>query len=485
MGYESLILRLEFNHERTSFAEVAQTVSRFGGDIEAVDAVSSGIGSSVRDITVQAGQEGGEALISAIRAINGITIIHLSDRTFLAHLGGKIAIQPKMQVKNRDDLSRVYTPGVARVCLAIADDPKKAYSLTMKRNTVAVITDGTAVLGLGDIGPHAAAPVMEGKAMLFKQLADVDAFPICLDSKDTEEIIRTVKAISPIFGGINLEDISSPRCFEIERRLQEELDIPVFHDDQHGTAIVVVAGLLNALKVVGKRIEDVRIVVNGIGAAGVSICKMLLAAGVRQLTPVDREGALVRGGLYGQPMWQWLSAQPQVGSRGGRLSQVIEGADVFIGVSCGKVLVSGDVRRMAENPIVFAMANPEPEISPDEALPYARIFATGRSDYPNQINNVLVFPGVFRGVLDCRASGINETMKLAAARAIAGVVSSSELDEQYIVPSIFNDQVVTNVRAAIIGAAIQTGAARRIPPDFRDIAPEERRVVNAASGLSD
>lgn len=288
MGYESLMLRMEFNHERTSFAEVAQTVSRFGGDIVAVDAVSSGSGSSIRDITVQTGQEGSEALISAIRAMNGISVIHLSDRTFLAHLGGKIEVQPKMQVKNRDDLSRVYTPGVARVCSAIAEEPKKAYSLTIKRNTVAVITDGTAVLGLGNIGPYAAAPVMEGKAMLFKQLADVDAFPICLDSQDTEEIIRTVIAISPIFGGINLEDISSPRCFEIERRLQEELDIPVFHDDQHGTAIVVVAGLLNALKVVGKRIEDVRIVVNGIGAAGVSICKMLLAAGVRQLTPVDR-----------------------------------------------------------------------------------------------------------------------------------------------------------------------------------------------------
>lgn len=484
MGYESLVLRLEIKQERTSFVEVAKTVSQFGGDIIAVDVISSGSGSSVRDITVQAGKEGSEALIGAIRAITGVSIIHISDRTFLAHLGGKIAIQPKMQVKNRDDLSHVYTPGVARVCSAIADDPKKAYSLTLKRNTVAVITDGTAVLGLGDIGPHAAAPVMEGKAMLFKQLADVDAFPICLDSKNTEEIIRTVKAISPIFGGINLEDISSPRCFEIERRLQEELDIPVFHDDQHGTAIVVVAGLLNALQVVGKRMEDARVVVNGIGAAGVSICKMLLAAGVRKLTPVDRDGALVGGGSYEHPMWQWLTAQPQVGKHGGTLSQVIEGADVFIGVSRAKVLASSDVKKMARDPIVFAMANPEPEISPEEALPYVRIFATGRSDYPNQINNVLVFPGVFRGALDCRASEINETMKLAAAQAISEVVGPSELNENYFVPSIFNDQVVTKVRAAIIKAAIQTGVARRIPPDFRDPDSEEGRVIHAAPGLS-
>ncbi|MFP4977765.1 NAD-dependent malic enzyme [Paenibacillus sp. CN-4] len=484
MGYESLVLRLEIKQERTSFVEVAKTVSQFGGDIIAVDVISSGSGSSVRDITVQAGKEGSEALIGAIRAITGVSIIHISDRTFLAHLGGKIAIQPKMQVKNRDDLSHVYTPGVARVCSAIADDPKKAYSLTLKRNTVAVITDGTAVLGLGDIGPHAAAPVMEGKAMLFKQLADVDAFPICLDSKDTEEIIRTVKAISPIFGGINLEDISSPRCFEIERRLQEELDIPVFHDDQHGTAIVVVAGLLNALEVVGKRMEDARVVVNGIGAAGVSICKMLLAAGVRNLTPVDREGALVRGGSYEHPMWQWLTEQPQVDTHGGTLSQVIEGADVFIGVSRAKVLASSDVKKMARDPIVFAMANPEPEISPEEALPYVRIFATGRSDYPNQINNVLVFPGVFRGALDCRASEINETMKLAAAQAISEVVGPSERNENYIVPSIFNDQVVVKVRTAIIKAAIQTGVARRIPPDFRDPDSEEGRAVYAAPGLS-
>jgi malate dehydrogenase (oxaloacetate-decarboxylating) len=394
-------------------------------------------------------------------------LINVSDRTFLVHLGGKIAMQPTMPIRNRDDLSKVYTPGVAKVCAAIHDHPNKAYSLTIKRNTVAVVTDGTAVLGLGDIGPHAAAPVMEGKAMLFKQLAGVDAFPICLDTKDTEEIIRTVKAISPIFGGINLEDIASPRCFEIETRLAEELDIPVFHDDQHGTAVVLLAGLLNALKVVGKRIDQVRIVVNGIGAAGVSVCKMLLAAGAKRLVPVDRDGAIVRGGSYEQPMWNWLAAQPQVEATEGGLKDVLPGADVFIGVSRGGLLAAADIRTMAPDRIVFALANPRPEVDPEEALPHVRVLATGRSDYPNQINNVLAFPGIFRGALDCRARAINEPMKLAAARAIASVVTDSDLNEQYIIPSIFNELVVTKVRHAIIEAAILTGTARRIPPDFR------------------
>ncbi|MBD2862276.1 NADP-dependent malic enzyme [Paenibacillus sp. IB182363] len=383
------------------------------------------------------------------------------------HLGGKITTQPTVPIKNRDDLSRVYTPGVARVCSAIHESPGKAFSLTIKRNTVAVITDGTAVLGLGDIGPYAAAPVMEGKAMLFKQFAGVDAFPICLDTTDTEEIIRTIKAVSPIFGGINLEDISSPRCFEIERRLVEELDIPVFHDDQHGTAVVVTAAILNALKVTGKRIGDVRVVVNGIGAAGVSICKMLLEAGVRRLVPVDKEGAIVRGGSYDHPMWQWLAEQPQVGDTGGSLRDLIGGADVFIGVSRGGVLSGEDVQRMAGDPIVFAMANPVPEIAPEQALPHAAVYATGRSDYPNQINNVLVFPGLFRGALDCRARRINEPMKLAAAQAIASVVTESELHAQYIIPSIFNEDVVAKVRRGVIEAAIASGEARRVPPDFR------------------
>jgi len=467
VAFNSLVIRMELDHETVHFGEVASLIGRCGGDIISVDVIRSENARSVRDITVDAEERKQDDIVGALRDLPGIRIVNLSDRTFLAHLGGKISIQPSMPIKNRDDLSRVYTPGVARVCTSIHEDRRKAYSLTIKRNTVAVVTDGSAVLGLGDIGPHAAAPVMEGKAMLFKQLAGVDAFPICLDTQNTEEIIRTVKQISPIFGGINLEDISSPRCFEIESRLVEALDIPVFHDDQHGTAIVVTAGLVNALKLTGKRMEDIRVVVNGIGAAGVSICKMLLAAGVTKLVPVDREGAIVRGADYEHPMWRWLAAQPQVQPEAGTLKEVIKGADVFIGVSRGGLLDQDDLKNMAADPIVFAMANPVPEIAPEIALPLVRVFATGRSDYPNQINNVLVFPGIFRGALDCRASVINDTMKMAAAQAIADTVTAQELDETYIIPSIFNERVVTDVRSAVIAAAIRTGVAQRIPPDFR------------------
>ncbi|TVY07104.1 NAD-dependent malic enzyme [Paenibacillus cremeus] len=467
MAQTSVILRLELNHEQVTFGDVAGVIAQAGGDITSIDVIRPGKASSVRDITVDVTEAAEARVIEALKQREGIKLVNVSDRTFLVHLGGKIVTQPTMPIKNREDLSRVYTPGVARVCTAIHEDPKKAYSLTIKRNTIAVVSDGTAVLGLGDIGPFGAAPVMEGKAMLFKQLAGVDAFPICLDTKDTDEIIRTVKAISPIFGGINLEDIASPRCFEIETRLAEELDIPVFHDDQHGTAVVVIAGLLNALKVAGKRMEHIRVVVNGIGAAGVSICKMLLAAGVSKLVPVDRDGAIVQGETYANPMWQWLAKQPQVEAVHGSLKEVLAGADVFIGVSRGGLLAAEDVQRMAPGSIVFAMANPTPEIDPEEALPHVRVFATGRSDYPNQINNVLVFPGLFRGALDCRARRINEPMKLAAARAIASVVTDAELNEQYIIPSIFNEQVVVKVRHAVVEAAILTGEARRIPPDFR------------------
>jgi malate dehydrogenase (oxaloacetate-decarboxylating) len=467
LAYNSIIIRMELNHTLVNFGDVASAISKAGGDVTSIDVIRPGQDTSVRDITVHVADHAEALITETLNGLEGVEIVNVSDRTFLVHLGGKITIQPTLPIKNRDDLSRVYTPGVARVSSAIAESPEKAYSLTIKRNTVAVVTDGTAVLGLGDIGPFAAAPVMEGKAMLFKQLAGVDAFPICLDTKDTEEIIRTIKAISPIFGGINLEDISSPRCFEIETRLAEELDMPVFHDDQHGTAIVVVAGLLNALKVVGKRMDQVRVVVNGIGAAGVSICKMLLAAGVKRLVPVDREGAIVHGGSYEYPMWKWLAEQPQVEAQEGTLKDVILDADVFIGVSRGGVLNADDVRKMKSDSIVFAMANPNPEIDPEAALPIVKVFATGRSDYPNQINNVLVFPGIFRGALDCRARRINEPMKLAAARAIAAVVSPNELNAQYIIPSIFNEQVVTKVRHAVVETAILTGEARRIPPDFR------------------
>ncbi|WEG11171.1 NAD-dependent malic enzyme [Pullulanibacillus sp. KACC 23026] len=465
MAYNNLIARVELTH--VSFGEVASIIGECGGDIISIDMISSSGTTSVRDITISVKDVEEQKVLDCLRATKGVRVINVSDRTFLAHLGGKISTNTKIPIKNRDDLSRVYTPGVARVCAAIHEDEKKAYSLTIKRNTVAVVTDGSAVLGLGDIGPLAAAPVMEGKAMLFKQLADVDAFPICLDTQDTEEIIRSIKNIAPIFGGINLEDISSPRCFEIEARLSEELDIPIFHDDQHGTAVVVLAGLLNALKVVGKQIEDVRVVVNGIGAAGVAICKMLLNAGVTKLVPVDKDGAITYGAKYDYPMWQWLAEQEQVESQKGSLKEVIQGADVFIGVSRGNILTAEDIQKMAEDRIVFAMANPDPEIAPEEALEHVRVFATGRSDYPNQINNVLVFPGIYRGALDCRASAINEPMKLAAARAIASVVTDTELDEQYIIPSIFNETVVSKVRYAVIEAAIITGVARRIPPEFR------------------
>lgn len=466
MTYDSFIIQLELHHDKVSFGDVASIISQFGGDIVSVHIVHSENRISVRDITVKADGPACEEAVASLKLCPGVCVIHVSDQTLVAHQGGKISIRPSAPIKDRDDLSRVYTPGVARVCAAIADEPDKAYSLTIKRNTVAVVTDGTAVLGLGDIGPAAAAPVMEGKAMLFKQFANVDAFPICLDTKDTEEIILIIKAISPIFGGINLEDISSPRCFEIERRLQEELDIPVFHDDQHGTAIVVTAGLLNALRVVGKRMEEVRVVINGIGAAGASVCKMLLTAGVTRLVPIDRDGAIVGGGDYTHPMWQWLAGQSQVERQPGDLSSLIAGADVFIGVSRGGVLKAADVRSMAKDPIVFAMANPEPEISREDASPFVRVFATGRSDYPNQINNVLVFPGIFRGAMDCRAVAINDAMKLAAAHALADVVSDGERNERYIIPSVFNDRVVQRVRAAVIRAAIDTGVSREIPPDF-------------------
>jgi len=463
----SVVFRVEIDKTKLTFGELATAINASGGDITAVDVIRAGKQVTVRDITVQMNVDIHDRLTDAIQALPGINIIHMSDSTFLAHLGGKIQVTPKTPIKNRDDLSRVYTPGVARISTAIHEDPSKAFSLTIKRNTVAVVTDGTAVLGLGDIGPEAALPVMEGKAMLFKQFADIDAFPICLQSKDTDEIVQIVKAIAPTFGGINLEDISSPRCFEIERRLQEELNIPVFHDDQHGTAVVILAGILNALKLVNKAIEDVRVVVCGVGAAGAACIEMLLAAGVKRLIAVDRPGALVPGTEYNHPTLDRIAKVTNPERKQGLLSDVIEGADVFIGVSGPNVLKVTDLQRMARDPIVFAMANPEPEIDPDLAEPYVKVLATGRSDYPNQINNVLCFPGIFRGALDCRASIINEEMKLAAARAIASMVTEDELNEYYIIPSIFNDQVVRSVRDAVVQAAMQSGVAKRIPKEFR------------------
>lgn len=464
----SIILRLEMDKNTISFGELAQTVSKAEGDIVAIDVIHQGKETTTRDITVTVrNQEHSEKVIDAVKKRDGITLINVSDRTFLMHIRGKVEMKPKMPIKNRDDLSHVYTPGVARVCTAIHEDESKAFSLTIKRNTVAVVTDGTAVLGLGDIGPRAAMPVMEGKAVLFKQMANIDAFPICLDTTDTEEIIRTVKAIAPGFGGINLEDISSPRCFEIEDRLKAELDIPVFHDDQHGTAVVLLAGLLNALKIVDKPISEVKVVVTGIGAAGVACTKMLVSAGFKNIVCVDQGGALVDTETYDNRMWNWCAAHTNPHKLTGQLSDVIEGADVFIGMSRPGVLQLDDVKKMAGDPIVFALANPEPEIDPEIAGDKIRVMATGRSDYPNQINNVLCFPGIFRGALDSRATAINEEMKLAAARAIASIVTEDELNETYIVPSVFNEKVAQRIREAVIRAAIETNVARKVPKEFR------------------
>jgi len=450
------------------FIQVANAIHDVGGEIAAVDIVNRGKGTTVRDITVFVSKaEDEQVLIDCVTAIQGIRIVNVSDRTFLMHLGGKLEIQSRVPIKNRDDLSHVYTPGVSRVCMALAEDPQKAYSLTIKRNTVAVVTDGTAVLGLGDIGPIASMPVMEGKAMLFKEMAGIDSFPICLDTKDTEEIISIVKSIAPVFGGINLEDIASPRCFEIEERLKQELDIPVFHDDQHGTAVVMMAGLINALKIVGKQMSDIKVVFSGIGAAGIACTKMLLAAGVRHIVGATRSvGIIRRGETYQNPMFHWYAEHTNPSNVAGTLSDAMAGADVFVGLSGPNVITVDDLKKMAADPIVFAMANPTPEILPEMAEPYVRVMATGRSDYPNQLNNVLCFPGIFRGALDCQATTINEEMKLATAYAIASAVGDDELNEQYIIPSVFNSKVVEAVRKKVIETAIATKVARKIPHEF-------------------
>ena len=443
--------------------ELTTAIGRAGGDIGAIDIVSVSRDSVIRDLTVNAASsKHGEEIIGAVRDIDGVEVINISDRTFLMHIGGKIEVVSKMPLKTRDDLSMAYTPGVARVCEAIHQDPEKAFTLTIKKNTVAIVSDGTAVLGLGDIGPAAAMPVMEGKAMLFKEFAGVDAFPICLSTKDPDEIVRTIKAIATGFGGINLEDISAPRCFEIEDRLKEELDIPVFHDDQHGTAVVVLAALINALKIVGKKMADLKVVVSGVGAAGVACTKIIMAAGVTNIIGCDQQGA-IHEGRREHMNWvkDWYARNTNPNEEQGTIHDVIKGADVFLGLSVPGVISVEDVKQMAEKPIVFAMANPTPEIMPEDAEPHVAVMATGRSDYPNQINNVLCFPGIFRGALACRASRINEAMKLAAANAIAGIIREEELHPEYIVPSVFDKRVAEAVARAVEEAAYQTGVARR------------------------
>ncbi len=459
----SLTLRVRLSSRTGTLGELTTAIGRAGGDIGAIDIVSVGNDSVVRDISVNAASDKhGAEIVKAVRDIDGIEVVNVSDRVFLMHIGGKIEVVSKTPLKTRADLSMAYTPGVARVCEAIHQDPEKAFTLTIKKNTVAVVSDGTAVLGLGDIGPAAAMPVMEGKAMLFKEFAGVDAFPICLSTKDPDEIVRTVKAISTAFGGINLEDISAPRCFEIEDRLKEELDIPVFHDDQHGTAVVVLAALINALKIVGKRMQDIKIVVNGVGAAGVACSKIIMAAGVSNIIGCDQMGALYRGRRE-HMNWvkDWYAQNTNPDNEQGTVHDVIKNADVFLGLSVPGVIGVEDLKKMANEPVVFAMANPTPEIMPEDAQPYVAVMATGRSDYPNQINNVLCFPGIFRGALACRASRINEEMKLAAAHAVAGIITGNELHDDYIVPSVFDKRVAEAVARDVEEAAYTTGVARR------------------------
>jgi malate dehydrogenase (oxaloacetate-decarboxylating) len=461
-GY-SVTIRAQYPNSPGMLGRVASAIGDAGGNISSIDLVEADRDTMVRDVTVGAeDSEHARYIIEQMKRVQGLVVRSASDRVFIAHLGGKIEIRNKVPVGTRRDLSVVYTPGVARICRAIERDPDSAWTLTTKHNTVAIVTDGTAVLGLGDIGPSAALPVMEGKAMLFKEFAGVDAWPLCLDTKDPDEIVRTVKAIAPGFGGINLEDISAPRCFEIEERLREELDIPVFHDDQHGTAVVVLAALINSLRIVGKSMEYIRVCLSGVGAAGTAVSKILMAAGVRDIIGVDKYGIVYPGRPEGMdPMMDWFAKVTNPEGGPGTVHEAIEGADVFIGVSAPNVIGVDDIKKMKKDPIVFALANPDPEVKFEEASQSARILATGRSDYPNQINNVLCFPGMFRGVLDVRATEINEEMKVAAANAIAGTVAKHELSEEYIIPSVFNRNVARAVARDVSQAALRSGVARR------------------------
>jgi malate dehydrogenase (oxaloacetate-decarboxylating) len=457
-----MTVRVALGNRPGVFARVATALAEEGANLGAVDMVTADAEQIVRDITFEVRDEAeGRRAVARLQAVPNVRLLPAPDRVFQVHQGGKIGIQSKLALNSRSVLSLVYTPGVGRVSEAIAKDKSKAYLYTTKSNSVAVVTDGSAVLGLGNLGPEAALPVMEGKAMLFKEMAGIDAWPICLNTQDTDEIVRAVQAIAPSFGGINLEDISAPRCFEIERHLMTSLDIPVMHDDQHGTAVVILAGLMNALKVVRKPIETIRVVVNGLGAAGLTCCRMLLTAGARRIVGCGRQGII-------------LSEPPErlIDSRGnllalvnrdqptGSLQDALKGTDVFIGLSSANLLEPKDLELMASDRIVFAMANPDPEIKPELAMGRCRIFATGRSDYPNQINNALAFPGIFRGALDAQAREINDAMKMAAARAIARIIPDDTLTEDYIIPSIFDRQVVPQVAAAVAHAARETGVAR-------------------------
>jgi malate dehydrogenase (oxaloacetate-decarboxylating) len=459
----SITVRLELPAGGTAVSQLTNVVEHAGGIVTALDVTASGHDKLRIDVTCAARDTThADEIVEALKQVDGVDVHKVSDRTFLMHLGGTIEMASKHPIRNRDDLSMVYTPGVARVCMAIAANPEDARRLTVKRNAVAVVTDGSAVLGLGNIGPAAALPVMEGKAALFKRFAGIDAWPICLDTQDVDEIVRTVQLLAPVFAGINLEDISAPRCFEVEARLRELLDIPVFHDDQHGTAIVVLASLTNALRVVGKKLSDVRIVMAGAGAAGTAVLKLALEAGARQVVVADVDGVIHAGRSGLDPSLQWIADHTNPDGFEGTLREALRGADVFIGVSAPNLLTGADVATMADGAIVFALANPDPEIDPAEARAHAAVVATGRSDYPNQINNVLAFPGVFRGLLDAHAHAIDSSLLVAAAQAIAASVSDDELNANYVIPSVFHEDVHKAVAHAVKEAAqgIEQGAAQ-------------------------
>ncbi len=448
-GY-GITIRVEGAPELQPVALVTATITSAGAAITALDVVESHLDRVVVDITCDTiDKDHALEINAAIAAHSGLTVRKVSDRTFLLHLGGKLEINSKVPLKTRDDLSRAYTPGVARICQAIVDDPSDVRRLTMKRNTVAVVTDGSAVLGLGNIGPAAALPVMEGKAVLFKRFANIDAWPVCLDTQDVDEIVRTVQLIAPVYGGINLEDISAPRCFEVEARLRELLDIPVFHDDQHGTAIVVLAALRNSLKLVNKSMTDVKIVMSGAGAAGTAIARLLVLSGAKNIIAFDKDGVICKSSYGEDSMRRWFIDNSNHDNFQGEIHAAMAGADVFIGVSAPDVITEADVASMAQGSIVFALATPNPEIDPAIGRKYATVVATGRSDQPNQINNVLAFPGIFRGLLDAGVSKIEDELLVAAAEAIADCVSESQLNASFIVPSVFDAQVVTKVAAAV------------------------------------
>jgi malate dehydrogenase (oxaloacetate-decarboxylating) len=451
----SLTIRFQIPNRAGKLADITQAIAKAGGNIGQIDLIDQSRKIVVRDFAIDAASEThAEEIIEAVSHLDDISVLNVYDRTFHIHKGGKISVTSRLPLKNQSDLAMAYTPGVGRVCRAIADHPEKVYDFTIKGNTVAIVTDGSAVLGLGNLGPEGALPVMEGKAMLFKEFAGIDAFPVCLATQDTDTIVETVKNLSPVFGGVNLEDISAPRCFEIEARLQKELNIPVFHDDQHGTAIVTLAALINALRLVKKSLDDVKIVMNGAGAAGVAIARLLKESGAGHIVLCDSKG-IVSGDR------QDLNNQKRqfATDKGGSLADAMVGADIFLGVSVPGVVTPDMVRSMAKDPIVFAMANPIPEIQPELISQDVAVMATGRSDYPNQINNVLAFPGVFRGALDCRATSMTTTMYREAAEAIASLVRSSELDREHIIPSVFDERVASTVASAVQHAARHEGVA--------------------------